>query len=319
MYLYAQEITNPLRVFGYRIDGDRLQPLPGSPWTTGGLATCNELCQAIAHSPRRRLLFAGGDQGIVVFHVGANGVLRCAPGGSPEPGPVHGLAVLESEDHAWIYATDRLRGEIRGYAARPDGSLGPVRPNQAMLACQPLDTAAVGKCLFVATWAGESISAYRAGADGSLQEAPGSPFRTAIPVTYISVALNGQFLYASCTTGAGCQRFRIDHSTGALTEHCVLGRPSSETVHRLAAAGFPESPARFLLASDGHEPRSTRNPARLSRPPVAPWRPHLLATAQAAASAPVQLFVVDLAKGTLTAAARARGPSRVNGLLFVAS
>src|SRR5262249_43096047 len=108
MYLYAQEITNPLRVFGYRIEGDRLRPLPGSPWTTGGIATCNELCQAMAYSPRRRQLFAGGDQGIVVFHVGVKGALRRAPGGSGDSGPVHGLAVIERGDRAWIYVTDRL-------------------------------------------------------------------------------------------------------------------------------------------------------------------------------------------------------------------
>src|SRR5262245_9445649 len=130
VFLYAQEITNPLRVFGYRIEADgRLAPLPGSPWSTGNLATCNELCQAIAASPRR-LLFAGGDAGITVFRIGADGGLRRVPGDSPDPGPVYGLGVIEVDGRSCVYATDSLRGEIRGYQARVDGTLAalPVAP-----------------------------------------------------------------------------------------------------------------------------------------------------------------------------------------------
>jgi hypothetical protein len=314
LFLYAQEITNPLRVFGYQVAEERLAPLPGSPWTTGGLATCNELCQAIAYSGRQRLLFAGGDAGIVVFRVAADGTLERVPGRSPDPGPVYGLAVAEDAAGSWVYATDSLHGEIRGYLARPDGRLAPVTDRPAAFACQPLDACTAGDDLFVATWDGSAVAAYRVERGGLLREWPGSPFATSLPAVRVSASLDGRFLYTTAGTGPTCQRFRIDPTRAALHGDGCRLLPSLNGTGNVFRLGCPaERPAGFTVGGPAVLPGLAASIAAL-----APGGGYLAAVAVGSSRAPVRFFAVDPESHALTARGDVSGPARVNGLLFVA-
>src|SRR5689334_6788433 len=122
VYVHERGATGQIAAF--RMDSrGKLTPLSGSPFAAGDGGGCGGNCNTLAYSARRKLLFAGGGDGLHVFNVAADGSLS-EVSGSPFGGvDFVGAAVVEKGDSTFVYAADDVNERVRGYAVQKSGAL----------------------------------------------------------------------------------------------------------------------------------------------------------------------------------------------------
>ena len=185
--VYVHDRSDAPKVHAFRMEGSgRLTPVNGSPFSVPDpvLAPedfCTGMCQTLAFSERRNLLFATWPAGVTSFLVGADGSLALAAGSpfGPEPeedsGDFRGVGVVEIGDRTFVYAAETDGNRLRGYEAADDGTLAEVAGSPFLSDEDPTGLSTAGRNVFVCNATTESMTFYRADEDGVLDEVAYSP------------------------------------------------------------------------------------------------------------------------------------------------
>jgi len=174
---------SPNQVFVYEVaKKGKLRVVPGSPFVSANTedATSGD-CNTVAYAAGRKMLFAGGGNGISAWNVGRGGALS-ELSGSPFGGfEATGIAVVERDGATFVYASETNEGRLRGYQVGVDGTLTPLATPTFAAPNEPYGMAVVGARLFVtnASVLGGGPLVFDVLADGALQAIPGSPVGTA--------------------------------------------------------------------------------------------------------------------------------------------
>jgi 6-phosphogluconolactonase (cycloisomerase 2 family) len=342
VFLYVHDNSADNRVFAFRFDrGGTLTGLAGSPFSSGDTGTgCGGPCETMAYSPRRKLLFTTGSNGISVFRVGSDGGLSLVSG-SPFGGvEVFGVAVVKRKGRDFVYASEERQDRVRAFELQPDASLVPLFPATFTAGDGPLGTIAVKKLLFVANenrvGTSTSISGYEVQADGTLIDAPGNPFFVADAFVFSVFAdRRGKLLYGPDCDNGRIFGFSIDRATAALTG--LPGSPFASGTDALCAGlaigkkpllfGLDESASgvndvrAFLRDRDGTlAPLGGVQSSGVDRAEVGALDPtgRFLVIASAGSDT-LRTFSVDAATGAIVPVDTAPLPADedVNALLFV--
>ena len=226
LFLYVHDDSDTDQVFGFRFNPDgTLAPLPNSPFATGNVDTgCGGPCETIAFSAKKRLLVVGGENGITAFRVASNG--------QADTGARLALRRRQTDrgrggaggDEGLRLRCGVRRDRVRAFRAKPDGSLVPLLPPTFPTGDQPVGMSAAKDLLFVANQDDGTISTYKVQGNGSLVEAPGSPFTVGTGDTFsVSADPKGKFVYVpDCETNQ-VSGFLVNQTNAALTP--VAGSP----------------------------------------------------------------------------------------------
>jgi Lactonase, 7-bladed beta-propeller len=219
----------------FRIEGDELVELPGSPWSTPFFP--NE----VAATPDGAFVYTsqlfGGISG---WRVESDGNLSLLPG-SPFDTPGDGFELLVSPDGRHLYLALGLTHDIAGYSIEANGVLTPLPgspfpsggSSSVNLAMSPS-----GEFLFVVHVVSETVTTMARAADGSLAFVQGSS--QFIGSDARKAAASDEFLFvtddSSFSPGVGVMAYRIGE-TGLLD--LVPGSP-------FAAGGRPQDMVLYL-------------------------------------------------------------------------
>lgn len=221
VYVHERGATGQIAAF--RLDSrGNLTTLTGSPFAAGDGGGCGGNCNTLAYSERRKLLFAGGGDGLHVFNVATDGSLSEVSGSPFGAVDFLGVAVVEKGDSTFVYAADDVNEKVRGYAVQENGAL--VELGSSPLSVAGVLGAASTKDLVFLTSQGHAIAAFRAQNDGSLTAAPGSPFE--LPSgTIFSLQLDpaGKTLYAAIADSPAVRAFGVNPQDASLTP--LVGSP----------------------------------------------------------------------------------------------
>jgi 6-phosphogluconolactonase (cycloisomerase 2 family) len=219
-YVYVLNALGSGSVYGYRVDGGRLSPIPGSSRglnltpVTGPNQYTNTPGQ-VAFTPDGSALIVttkmnGND--IDVFSVGRGGRLSTSPVANSEPGTVPFAISFGSRGHVLI--AEAGPSALATFVLSRDSTLTQL---DSALTGQAATcwVARAGRYFFTSNAGSASVSGYRVGPDGSLT-ALGNTATDPGTVDAVSAA-HGRFLYVQ-TGGAGI----VDEFTvglgGSLTE-----------------------------------------------------------------------------------------------------
>jgi hypothetical protein len=201
-YILDDSDVEGQRVHGFSIGSGLLSALPGSPFLTGNTATgCGGYCQTISYSEKKKLLFVGSFDGVVVFSVAADGSLTEVPG-SPFGGvPVTGVEAVTKGKKTFVYACNFYGDKLLGFKVGKGGSLTPVAGFPRTVADGPSGIAYAGSRLFLANQSASSISVFTVRGNGSVTEVAGSPAAAAGFLYNVSPDAGGGFFYVHNTSG----------------------------------------------------------------------------------------------------------------------
>ena len=211
--------------------------VPGSPFDTNNptvnVCSFDAPCQSLGYSPKKDLLFVAGGQGISVFRVPKSGILTLVPG-SPFGTTVDtfgfiGLTVSEQRKRVFVYATESLQNQIRGFECF-NGTLVELPGSPFPAGLGPVGIDAAKKCLCVMNFFDGTLSSYQIAANGSLAPAPGSPVAVTGGSDAItcSMDLKGKAVYVGDQGAAQVHAFAVNKKTCALT--AVPGSPFAAAV-----------------------------------------------------------------------------------------
>jgi hypothetical protein len=176
-------------VYGFTLNSDNtLTELDDSPFETTagpdnnatGASSCTNNCETIAFSQDRNLLFVGHSNGLDVFNVASDGSLSLVPG-SPflENTEIVGVAELPSNKQIFVYAAEPdnpglvhiFKTESNGSLTEFDSKKSPVEVGDT-----PFGMTIADGMLFVANSGDDTVSGFKIGGGGTLDEGPRSPF-----------------------------------------------------------------------------------------------------------------------------------------------
>jgi 6-phosphogluconolactonase len=177
--------ANTVAAFHRRLDGS-LQPLPGSPFATGGAGTGagigSQGSLQTAFDGRYVLAVDAGSDQVSVLAVRRDGSLRPVPGGTVSSGGSQPVSIAVHDDLVYVANAGIGTGgtNYTGFVLGLDGVLHPLPGSTVALpgGSQPGDVLfnATGSKL-AATRVGTSlIDSFVVGRDGRLHPAPGSPY-----------------------------------------------------------------------------------------------------------------------------------------------
>ncbi len=218
-YVYVLNALGGGSVYGYRVDGGQLSPIPGSGRALGLNPTATPQYTntpgQVAFTPDGSALLvttkANGND-VDVFAVGSDGQLSASPVVNSEPGAVPFAISFDSSGDVLI--AEAGPSALATFALSPDGTLTQLHSALTGQAATCWVTRA-GRYFFTSNAGSASVSGYTVAPDGSLTALGNTATDTG---TVDAVAAGqGSFLYVQ-TGGAGIvDEFAIG-SGGALTE-----------------------------------------------------------------------------------------------------
>lgn len=183
VYVNDNATANTVAAFHRRPDGS-LQPLPGSPFATGGAGTGagigSQGSLQTAFDGRYVLAVDAGSAQISVLAVRRDGSLRPVPGGTVSSGGAQPVSIAVHDNLVYVANAGAGATNYTGFVLGFDGVLHPLPGSTIALP----DGSQPGDVLFnttgsklAATRVGTSlIDSFIVGDDGRLQSAPGAPY-----------------------------------------------------------------------------------------------------------------------------------------------
>ena len=260
-FLYVHDNGTPNEVHGFRFGSDgSLTELPGSPFDTGASpGVCGGMCQTLTFAKKGKLLFAGTQDGIVVFRIAKDGSLSQVAGSPFGGAPITGVAAVQKKGKVFVYGADAENDEIRAFQVNSDGSLTELAGSPHPTGDEPVGVTATVNGLFTANEDEDSISAFRINNNGTLTEAPNSPFFVGSPSSFIynvHATPDGRFLYTGDASETQVFGFLINPVTADLTE--LPGSPFDADVD--TGWGLAVGKGDVIVAPGGSELQAFRYP-----------------------------------------------------------
>lgn len=222
VYVYDRgSVTS--QVFGFSMASDgTLTALADSPFAVPDTGNCGGLCQPLAYAKKRKLLFASGAIGTSVFRVEEGGGLTLVVGSpfGPGDGDHLGTAVYEKAGRTFVYSTEYDNDQVRGYEVQEDDTLVELDASPFAVDNSPDGMTAVKNNLFVVNEDAHTVSSFVISADGTLTEAPDSPFTPRTDFSYNAVPdPRGKYLFVGGCNDGNVEVFKIDRRTANLAAH----------------------------------------------------------------------------------------------------
>ncbi len=240
-FFFAADDVNPVvHVFSISSTG-ALTEVAGSPFNVGAPA------QGLKVSPSGQFLAVGLEPNAVgIFAIGSQGTLTAAPGSqSPTSGIPQGVEINCHSNRVFV-ANGGSSGPslINSFQMSEDGSLTPTPgspfPSGGSFINVALALTPNNNFLLTSDTFGDSVSSLAVGANGALQQVPGSPFGADDFVGKIATTRAGNFVYASLFADGAVDGWSIS-ATGTLAP--TPGRPYSTGQGQLGMSSLVTFPA----------------------------------------------------------------------------
>ncbi len=230
-------------ILAYRRGTDgSLTPLPGSPFTTGGVGVGDptqglgplDSDQEVIASPDRRFLFAvnGGSNTIAVFRIRSDGTLRLVEGAPFPSGGSNPVSLGLSGHRLYVVNKDQDPAQdpgksppnYTGFVVDEDGRLHPIPGStvRAPAGSSPSQALVAGHLLFDAQFMAGALASFRITHHGTLEPAPGTPQKlpSSVPPPALPLGLavhpHLPLLYADFVTANEVGIYLYDDDSGAL-------------------------------------------------------------------------------------------------------
>ncbi len=217
-YVYVHDSDDNGQVFAYLLGKDgALTGLAGSPFTSDEPSTgCGGQCQTMAYSKKRKVLLTTNETGITSWLVGKDGALT-EVAGSPFAAPeAIGVAVVETKKRVFVYAA-RNRGALTGFELRANGMLTLLAGTPFVVGTDLVGAVGTKKSLLLIDEGDRSVYSFAVGADGSLTEAPDSPFDFSPNGFAYSVHTDRKGKFAIVSAGDALEARRLNKKTAQVT------------------------------------------------------------------------------------------------------
>jgi len=245
-------VDNTVSAFTLNTTTGAVGVVSGSPFPAGTAPG------AAAVDPSGTFLYVANDGSSTVagsvsgYKINANGSLTAVPSSpfttTPGLSPQQGIAVTAGFVYVSNIATNSVSafsfdntGKLTQLAGSPFSLAPALNPQPESLAMDP-----AGGLLFTANMTGNNVSAFTVNADGSLTQAPTSPFGAGFSSPqYLVTDRTGSFLYAVNVGNNTVTSYTITPGTGGLTQLGVV----------LSTGNFPEGAAvdaanKFLMVAN---------------------------------------------------------------------
>jgi 6-phosphogluconolactonase len=234
---------NSVSAFAFNPTTGAVSTVSGSPFATGTAPA------AVAVDPSGKFVYVANDgsNNVSGYALNSNGSLTPVPGSPFAAGsqPQQGIAVTAG----FVYVSNQLSNDVSVYSFDPgtgaltQQSFSPV-PLAGGVGPESLAMDPLGRFLFTANMTNNTVSAFTVNGNGSLTQAPGSPFTAGLSPQYLVTDRTGGFLYVVNVGNNTVSTFSIA-GNGALTP---VGAP-------LSTGNFPEGLAvdaanKFLLVAN---------------------------------------------------------------------
>ena len=248
-FVYVTNLAdNTVSAFTLNTTNGAMAVVPGSPFPAGTAPG------AAAVDPSGKFLYVANDgsNNVSEFKINADGSLTSlGPPIAAGSEPQQGIAVTAG----FVYVSNLGSNNVSAYSFDNTGRLTPLPSSPIPLAPalnpQPeslvMDPA--GKFLFTANMTSNNVSAFTVNADGSLTQAPGSPFGAGFSSPqYLATDQAGAFLYVVNVANNG--------SLGSLTAYTIAGSGAlTQLGTALSTGNFPEGLAvdkanKFLMVAN---------------------------------------------------------------------
>jgi 6-phosphogluconolactonase (cycloisomerase 2 family) len=217
-YLYMT--TAGANVLGFRIGGNTVSQVPGSPYNvtdTGGYG--------LAITPDGERLYTLNQNGaagsVSIFTINANGSLTKVGGNATLGYQGDGIAISPTSQN--LYITDTTNDRVRSYSIAANGSISQVGTPQATGANpKGIAVGPLGDRVFTASTGGQ-ISSFPVNGNGTITQAATSTVNTGLSPQTLGVTQDGRFLYTADFNTPGRVSGYAIGADGALT--AIPGQP----------------------------------------------------------------------------------------------
>ena len=201
-YLYVHDMGTANQVWRFRLNTNGSLDNLGAPVSTnnGNLALTG-IADSAAYSPKRKLLFTGGNSGVSAFQVAANGSLMLVPGSpfGPQAEMFH-VAVAEIGKKVFVYASETISETIHIYEVQSNGTLTPLPGGHdlALVLGGPTGIRVIGKTIFFGSRNGKTYGC-KIAKDGILTAITGYTKQELTVAPTVSPDPKGKSLYVANT------------------------------------------------------------------------------------------------------------------------